>query len=247
MSQVIKVHKVGKWFRLYHKGRPTTIQEALTKRMRGLRPREAKWALRDINFSVRQGKMTGIIGANGSGKSTMLRLLGGVLRPDEGQILTKGRIGGLLELGAGFHHDLTGRENIFVNGIVSGLTRSDVAHRFDEIVAFSELEDDIDYPLRTYSSGMQIRLGFAVAAYSDPEILLIDEVLSVGDVSFQKKCFDRIRQFREEGRTIVFVTHSLDQVQQFCDEAIWINKGSLVDRGKPDQIVSDYLNKMAEN
>lgn len=244
MGRVIRVHQVGKRFKLYPRGRPTTIQETLTRGMRGLRPLEAKWALRDINFVVEQGKMIGIIGANGSGKSTMLRLLGKVLRPDEGRLETRGRIGGLLELGAGFHHDLTGRENIFVNGIVSGLTKSDVANRFNHIVAFSELEDDIDYPLRTYSSGMQMRLGFAVAAFSDPDILLIDEVLSVGDVAFQQKCFDRIRQFREEGRTIIFVTHDLSQIRQFCDEVIWINKGSLMAQGEPDEIIERYLAAM---
>ena len=247
MARVIRVDKVGKSFRLYHRGRPTTMQEAVSKGMRGLRPVQAKWALRDITFTVEQGSMLGIVGSNGSGKSTMLRLLGKVLRPDEGRLATKGRIGGLLELGAGFHHDLTGRENIFVNGIVSGLTKVDVAHRFDHIVAFSELEEYIDYPLRTYSTGMQMRLGFAVAAYSDPEILLIDEVLGVGDVAFQQKCFDRIREFRQEGRTIVFVTHSVEQIQEFCDEALWIDKGKLVKQGDPNEVAGAYLAAMTES
>lgn len=245
MGNVIRVHQVGKKFKLYPKGRPTTIQETIARRLSDFRPiKKAKWALRDISFSVEQGRMIGIIGSNGSGKSTLLRLLGKVLQPDEGRLETRGRVGGLLELGAGFHHDLTGRENIHVNGIVSGLTKAEITRRFNHIVAFSELEDEIDYPLRTYSTGMKMRLGFAVAAYSSVEILLIDEVLSVGDVAFQKKCLNRIHDFRKEGRTIIFVTHDLEQVRQFCDEAMWINRGSLMERGDPNEVVDNYLDAM---
>jgi lipopolysaccharide transport system ATP-binding protein len=199
------------------------------------------WALREVSFSVARGQMLGVIGKNGSGKSTLLRIIGGVGRPDEGTVETNGRIGALLELGTGFHPDLTGRENVFLQGVISGLTRREVRQRFDEIVAFAEIEDFIDNPVRTYSSGMRMRLAFAVAVHTDPDILLIDEVLAVGDLAFRRKCLDRIDGFRREGRTIVLVSHDTSQVKKLCDEALWLHAGKVVAHGKPEKVIRSYV------
>jgi lipopolysaccharide transport system ATP-binding protein len=184
------------------------------------------------------------VGHNGAGKSTLLRLLGGVGRPDEGSLSVQGMVGGLLDIGAGFHPDLTGEENVYVNGIVSGLLRREVAARFADMVAFAELEEVIADPLRTYSTGMKMRLGFAVAAYTNPDILLIDEVLAVGDIAFRQKCFDRIRQFQREGKTIVYVSHDKHQIEQLCDEVILLWKGSVIHHGPPEDIMPVYLEEM---
>ncbi len=185
------------------------------------------------------------MGPNGAGKSTLLRLIGGVGRPDEGQVTVQGRIGALLDLGAGFHPDLTGRENVFVNGVIAGLTRHEVAQRFDAIVDFAELGAFIDNPLRTYSTGMQMRLGFAVAVHIDPEILLIDEILAVGDLAFQRKCLDRIAQFKDEGCTIILVSHDANSIQQLCDEALWLRRGKLVAYGPADVVAGQYVEEMS--
>jgi lipopolysaccharide transport system ATP-binding protein len=189
--------------------------------------------------------MVGVVGPNGAGKSTLLRLLGDVGRPDEGQVTVHGRIGALLDLGVGFHPDLTGRENVFINGVIAGLTRREVAQRFDSIVAFAELEEFIDNPLRTYSTGMQMRLGFAVAAHTDPEILLIDEILAVGDLAFQRKCLDRIDRFKAQGCTIVLVSHDATSIQQLCDEALWLRRGKLVAYGPADVVAEQYIAEMS--
>ncbi len=199
MSIAIAVQGLGRQFRRYHLDRPWTLQEAVQRGLRRMAPAEHFWALREVSFSVAHGHALGVVGPNGAGKSTLLRLLGGVGRPNEGTIEVHGRIGALLELGAGFHPDLTGRENLFINGLISGLTRSEVTTRLDSIVDFAELQDFIDNPLRTYSSGMQMRLAFAVAIHTDPEIFLIDEVLAVGDLSFQRKCLERITQLKRAG------------------------------------------------
>jgi lipopolysaccharide transport system ATP-binding protein len=190
------------------------------------------------------GRALGLIGRNGSGKSSLLRLIGQVGRPDEGQVQTQGRIGALLDLGANFHPELTGRENVFVSGIVAGLTRRQVQERFEAIVAFAELEDFIDSPLRTYSTGMQMRLAFAVAVHTDPQLLLIDEVLAVGDISFQQKCLERIQQFKSEGCTIVYVSHDLTSVTQLCDEVIWLNEGQIMAHNSAEAVVEQYLAAM---
>lgn len=244
MSHVIRVQGISKQFRRFHADRPTTLQEAITRGLRKLKPVEFFWALHDITFNVSKGHMLGVIGPNGAGKSTLLRLIGGVGRPDEGTIQVQGRIGGLLDLGAGFHPDLTGRENVYVNGVISGLTRQEVDRRFDQIIEFSELQEAIDAPLRTYSTGMQMRLGFAVAVHTDPEILLIDEVLAVGDVTFRAKCLERINQFKEEGRTIVFVSHDTNQIQNFCDEALWLRTGQIMAYGETEDVIERYLTEM---
>jgi lipopolysaccharide transport system ATP-binding protein len=188
--------------------------------------------------------MAGIIGPNGSGKSTLLRLIGGVGRPDEGSISVKGKIGALFDLGAGFHQNLSGRDNIYISGVVAGLTRRQISRRFDEIVSFSELEHFLDNPLRTYSSGMKMRLAFAVAANIDPEILLIDEVLSVGDLSFQSRCLERIQQIKQRGCTVLLVSHDIDQVKRFCDSVIWIKEGLLKRHGSPPEVIQAYAEEM---
>ena len=241
MDNAIVVENVGKVFYRYHSDRPWTLYEALLGGLRRLGPAERFWGLRNVSFTVAPGRMVGVIGRNGAGKSTLLRLLGGISRPDEGSVKVNGRIGALLSLGAGFHHDLTGRENIFINGLISGLTRREVAQQFDSIVAFSELQESIDNPLRTYSSGMQMRLAFAVAAHIEPDILLIDEVLAVGDFAFQRKCMERINQFKAAGCTIILVSHDTTLVREICDEALWIRDGHLKAHGAPDMVVDRYL------
>jgi len=245
MSDAIAVRHLGKCFRRHHADRPNTLKEALLHGLRRIGPAENFWALRDVSFSIAAGRMVGVIGPNGAGKSTLLRLIGGVGRPDEGSVTVRGRIGALLDLGAGFHPDLTGRENVFINGVISGLTRYNVARRFDSIVAFAELEGFIDNPLRTYSTGMQMRLGFAVAAHTDPEILLIDEILAVGDLAFQRKCLDRIAQFKAQGCTIILVSHDAGSIQRLCDEALWLRQGKLVACGPADVVAGQYVAEMS--
>jgi lipopolysaccharide transport system ATP-binding protein len=242
VNSVIEAQNIGKKFRRYSGDRPYTLQEAVVKGLRGMRPIEYQWALRQVNFDVKKGMMLGVIGHNGAGKSTLLRLLGHIGLPDEGSLSVRGTVGGLLEIGAGFHSDLTGTENVYVNAIISGLLRSEVDDLFEDIVAFAELEDVIDEPLRTYSTGMKMRLGFAIAAHTDPDILLIDEVLAVGDASFRQKCIERIRQFKKRGKTIVYVSHDIQQVQMICDEVIQLQNGKIVQHGEPKQVVSTYLN-----
>jgi lipopolysaccharide transport system ATP-binding protein len=245
MSDAIVVRGLGKQFRRYHADRPVTLKEALLHGLRRLGPAEQFWALRNVSFSIAPGCMVGVIGPNGAGKSTLLRLVGGVGRPDEGNVKVNGRIGALLDLGAGFHPDLTGRENVFVNGVISGFTRREVARRFDSIVAFAELEQFIDNPLRTYSTGMQMRLAFAIAAHMEPEILLIDEVLAVGDMAFQRKCLERIAQFKAEGCTIILVSHDATMVQQLCDQVLWLRAGQVAAYGEADVVVGQYVAEMS--
>ncbi len=250
MKDAIVVNNLSKWFRRYRPDRPWTLQEAVlgaARRggLRRLRPVEQFWGLRDVSFNVPAGRVVGVVGANGSGKSTLLRLIGGVGRPDTGTIEVNGRIGALLDLGAGFHPDLTGRENVFVAGVVAGLTRRAVTERFDSIVAFAELGEFIDHPLRTYSTGMQMRLAFAVAVHVAPEILLIDEVLSVGDLGFQRKCLDRIAEFRAQGCSILLVSHEASLVRDLCDEALWLSNGRLVLRGKAAYVVDSYVEQVS--
>jgi len=245
MDPIVTVSNVGKSYRRYHPDRPGTIQEAVAKGLRRMRHLERFWGLRDISFTVPAGRTVGIVGANGSGKSTLLRLIGGVGRPDTGHIDVHGRIGALLDLSAGFHPELTGRENAILAGILNGLTRKQVLERMDEIVAFAEVEDALDNPIRTFSSGMQMRLGFAVAVHTQPDILLIDEALSVGDISFQKKCLDRMQQIKASGCAILLVSHESSTVEDFCDDAIWLNAGRLIAQGSATDIVRQYQAGMA--
>jgi lipopolysaccharide transport system ATP-binding protein len=239
MDSII-VSNVGKTYRRYHPDRPGTIQAAVAAGLRRMQHVERFWGLRDVSFRVAEGSTVGLIGANGSGKSTLLRLIGGVGRPDTGSITVNGRIGALLDLGAGFHPDLTGRENAVLAGILNGLSRKEVLARMDEIVAFAEVEDALDNPIRTFSSGMQMRLAFSVAVHTEPDILLIDEALSVGDISFQKKCLDRITAIKATGCSILLVSHEGSTVEEFCDEAVWLAGGQLVAQGKSADIVRQY-------
>jgi ABC-2 type transport system ATP-binding protein len=232
----IHVEDIGKKFRRYRE-RPTSIKQRFTRRRVKA---EDFWALREVTFDVAEGSTTGLIGENGSGKTTLLKIMAGILRPTEGRVVTRGRIAALLELGAGFHPELTGRENVFLNASILGLSRKETEAKFDEIVEFAELEDFIDNQVKFYSSGMFVRLGFAVAVHVDPQILLVDEVLAVGDEAFQRKCLDRIQQFQREGRTIVFVTHAADLVREICDQAVMLAKGRIHAAGEPDEVVREY-------
>ncbi|MGE5657339.1 MAG: ABC transporter ATP-binding protein [Actinomycetota bacterium] len=244
MQNAIIVEGLGKEFSRYSTQRPYTIMEAALAGWRHMKPKTKFWALRDISFTVAPGKMLGIVGKNGAGKSTLLQLIGGVGRANEGRVKVKGRIGALLDLGVGFHYELTGRENVFVAGVVAGLTRKEVARRFDEIVEFAELGKSIDNPVRTYSSGMQMRLGFAVAVHTDPDILLIDEFLSVGDLAFQSKCLERIAEFKAKGCAIILISHKANQIEEFCDEALWLQQGRIFAQGDPKTIVREYIAQM---
>ena len=198
------------------------------------------WALRRVNMTISKGEMIGIIGQNGAGKSTMLKLVARVLRPTEGRIVVIGKVAPLLEFGAGFHPDLTGRENVYLNGALLGFTREEMEEKFNRIVDFAELWDFIDVPMRNYSSGMWARLGFAVATDVEPDILLVDEVLSVGDESFQRKSFARMQEFRDRGATILFVSHSMDLIEAMCHRAAWINHGSLAAIGDSKEVIREY-------
>ncbi len=240
MSLALKVSGLGKQYRLYHSDRAMTWQSAVVNGFRRIRPKEKFWAIRDLSIELPRGKALGVVGSNGAGKSTLLRLVSGVIKPDVGQIRTNGRIGGLLGVGVGFHFELTGRENVMVNGVIAGMTKNEVRECMDDIIRFSELEHVIDDPLRTYSSGMRMRLGFSVVAHTNPDILLIDEVLAVGDQKFQKKCVERIRQFKSTQSTILLVSHSPDQIRSVCDEALWINNGQRVMYGEVDEVLHAY-------
>ena len=226
MSTALAVNDLWKSYRLYHE-RNQYLKAAILK-MRRSRYEEF-WALKDINFEVPTGSTFGVIGSNGSGKSTLLKTMAGILVPEKGEVLIDGRVSALLELGAGFHPELSGRENVFLNGAILGLSKKEITARFDDIVEFAGLADFIDTPVKNYSSGMFVRLGFAVAAHVEPDVLLIDEVLSVGDESFQRRCAEKIEEFRRDGRTIVFVSHGLGQVEQLCQDVAWIEKGELQD------------------
>ncbi len=244
MRQAVIVQNLGKRFNRYHAQRPRTIMEAALSGLRRMKPAERFWALRNVSFTVSPGEMLGILGKNGAGKSTLLQLVGSVGRPDEGRVKVNGRIGALLDLGAGFHPDLTGRENLYVSAVVAGLTRREVARRFDAIVEFAELQASIDTPLRTYSTGMQMRLAFAVAVHTDPDVLLVDEFLSVGDLAFQAKCLERITQLKAQGCAIVLISHSTEQIQQLCDRALWLRQGQVVAYGEPEVVAGQYVAQM---
>jgi ABC-type polysaccharide/polyol phosphate transport system ATPase subunit len=233
----VRVSGVSKTFRLYHE-RASSLKERIVNRRRAAY--EEFWALKDISLEIHTSETAGLIGANGSGKTTLLKLVAGIIRPTSGRIETRGRIASLLELGAGFHPDLTGRENVYLNASILGLSRKETDKYFDQIVAFAELEPFIDMQVRHYSSGMYVRLGFAVAVHVDPEILIVDEVLAVGDEAFQRRCLGRIRDFQRDGRTIVFVTHAVDIVREICTRAFFLEKGVLVAEGRPSDVVDTF-------
>ena len=240
----IEVINVTKVYRRYARRKQfATLKSALLKGslIQDLQPDETFPALQGVSFNVAAGRTFGIIGRNGSGKSTALKLVAGITKPTTGTVNVKGRISALIELGAGFHPEISGRENVFINGIMLGLTKREVARRFDEIVEFAELQDFIDAPVKTYSSGMYMRLGFAVAIHVDPDVLLVDEVLAVGDEGFTHKCLDKFGEFKRRGKTILLVTHSLSLVERFCDEALWLDSGKVRGAGDPRRVVGAYL------
>ena len=260
MSAVISIENVCKSYRLGTIG-SGTLREDLQSwwhRVRG-RPDPNRrldrthlpveghtlWALQDVSLSVEQGEVLGIIGRNGAGKSTLLKILSRVTAPTSGRIRVKGRVASLLEVGTGFHPELTGRENVFLNGAILGMTKAEVARKFDEIVAFSEIEDFIDTPVKRYSSGMYVRLAFAVAAHLDPEILVVDEVLAVGDAGFQKRCLGKMGDVAKSGRTVLFVSHNMPSILTLCTQAVWMGNGRTQRAGEPDEVVKAYLSSVS--
>ena len=244
MTPAIDVINVSKVYRRYaRKKQFATLKSAILdgSLLGDLKPDETFQALKNVSFAVPKGCTYGVIGSNGSGKSTLLKCVAGITRPTEGDVKVDGRISALIELGAGFHPEISGRENIFINGIMLGLTKKEIQRRFDEIVDFADMQDFIDAPVKTYSSGMYMRLGFAVAVHVDPEVLLVDEVLAVGDQSFTHKCLDKFAEFRRRNKSILLVTHSLDLVEKFCDTAHWLNKGVTKGEGDPKRVVAAYV------
>ncbi|HEX9639105.1 MAG TPA: ABC transporter ATP-binding protein [Acidobacteriota bacterium] len=236
--------QVSKVYRRYaHQRQFQTLKSALLglDLFQQLRPEETFRALDRVSFAVEHGETFGIIGRNGAGKSTSLKLIAGTAKPNAGRVAVEGRVSALIELGAGFHPEISGRENVFINGIMLGLSKREIKDKFDSIVRFAELEDFIDNPVKTYSSGMYMRLGFAVAVHVEPDVLLVDEVLAVGDAAFQHKCLDRMNAFRRQGKTIIFVSHGLDVVDQFCDRVAWIHHGQLKRIGDSRRVIDAYL------
>jgi ABC-type polysaccharide/polyol phosphate transport system ATPase subunit len=241
-----EIHVDGVSRRFVVRAREThTLKELLVAR--GRTGAQEVWALRDVTLTITAGESVGLVGRNGSGKSTLLRLIAGIIKPTDGRVDTGGRVGSLLELGAGFHPDFTGRENVELNGMLQGLTRSRIRERFDEIVAFAELEHAIDRPVRTYSSGMTMRLGFAIAAFLEADVLLLDEVFAVGDESFQRKCFGVIAAFKERGGTILFVSHDASAVERLCDRAVLLREGRLVFDGPVHEAITRYRRALADD
>ena len=237
----IKVTHVSKDFKLYY-DRANTLKEKLLFFSKKNKSKDTLLhVLQDINLSIEKGESVALIGTNGSGKSTLLKLMTKIIYPNKGKITTNGKLTSLLELGAGFHDDFTGRENIYFNASIFGLTKKEIDEKVDEIIEFSELQEFIDNPVRTYSSGMYMRLAFSVAINVQADILLIDEILAVGDQHFQEKCFNKLKELKESGKTIVIVTHSMNQVKQFCDRAIWLYKGKVKMDGNVDQVLEEYL------
>ena len=246
----IALRDVTKLYRRYaYRRQFSTLKSALLKGSLAseLEPREVLRAVDGVSLEVAPGTTIGLIGRNGSGKSTLLKLVAGITKPTAGTVRVRGRISALIELGAGFHPEISGRENIFINGVMLGLTKREIAQRFDEIVEFAEIEDFIDSPVKTYSSGMYMRLGFAVAVHVDPDVLLIDEVLAVGDEGFSLKCLDKFADFKRRGKTIVLVTHGLSLVERYCDEAVWVDAGRIRGHGDPRHVVHAYTTDVARS
>src|SRR5687767_7124040 len=242
-APAIQLVNVSKVYRKYGKKHFATLKSALLQRsiLDELQPTDTFTALDNLSMAVPAGATLGLIGRNGSGKSTALKLVAGITKPTAGTVTVRGRISALIELGAGFHPEISGRENVFINGIMLGLSKREIGARFDEIVEFAELKEFIDAPVKTYSSGMYMRLGFAVAIHVDPDVLLVDEVLAVGDEGFTHKCLDKFGEFKRRGRTILLVTHSLGLVERFCDEALWLDGGQMKTIGDPKRVVGAYI------
>lgn len=246
----ISFDNVSKRYRISQRGYRTLREDAynLSSRLIRLRKGSEKdhiWALKDVSFQVDKGERLGIIGPNGAGKTTVLRILSGITKPTEGTVSVRGRMGVLIELQAGFHPELTGRENVYLNGSVLGMTRKEIRRKFDAIVDFAELRDFMDTPVKRYSSGMMVRLGFSVAVHVDPEVLLVDEVLAVGDINFQRKCFERMLRFHSEKHAIVFVSHNMASVLSLCTRVIWLDKGIIREAGDPSDVIANYTSEMS--
>ncbi len=244
----IRVENLSK---LYHIGQRESAYKTLRESIMNLFSRrdgkpDTFWALKDVSFQVKRGEAVGIIGRNGAGKTTLLKILTRITEPTEGIAEIHGRVGSLLEVGTGFHPELTGRENIFLNGAILGMTKNEIKRKFDEIVAFAEIEKFMDTPVKRYSSGMYVRLAFAVAAHLEPEILLVDEVLAVGDVGFQKKCLGKMGDVAKEGRTVLFVSHNMGAIRGLCQRTVWINDGHILDDGETQRVVSRYMNAVTK-
>src|SRR5574337_1280965 len=239
----IRVEGVSRRFRIRAK-EARTLKDLFVQR--GRTYATDVWTLHAVSVHVERGEAVGLVGRNGSGKTTLLRLIAGIIRPTSGRVVSEGRVGSLLELGAGFHEDFTGRENVFLNGAIQGLARAEIRRRFDEIVAFAELEHAIDRPVRTYSSGMTMRLGFAIAAFLDADILLLDEVFAVGDEAFQRKCFGRIFRFKQDGGTIVFVSHDAQAVELLCERSVFLDGGRVAFDGPTREAVARYRRVLAD-
>jgi lipopolysaccharide transport system ATP-binding protein len=253
--KAIRVHQLGKQYRLGAAAKAErNLTETLLASLKGIanlfRGRSASttefWALRDVSFEVEPGEVVGIIGRNGAGKSTLLKLLSQITEPTTGRAELRGRLGSLLEVGTGFHPELTGRENIFLNGSILGMSRAEIQRHFDEIVAFADLEKFLDTPVKRYSSGMYVRLAFAIAAHLQPEILILDEVLAVGDAQFQKKCLNKMKDVSRDGKTVLFVSHDLSAIRRLCKRAILLSQGKLIADGDTDSVASTYLNTEAQ-
>ena len=251
MPLAVKIEDLSKRYRIggLHPGY-MTFREALAglmsapfqkQRGNGLTASDTIWALKNLNLEIQEGELVGIIGRNGAGKSTLLKILSRITKPTKGRVEMKGRVGSLLEVGTGFHPDLTGRENIFLSGAILGMRKAEIERKFDQIVAFSEIEKFINTPVKWYSSGMYVRLGFSVAAYLEPEILMMDEVLAVGDAAFQQKCLDKMREIRKQGRTILFVSHDMAAITRLCKRAVLIEHGRIAADGEPHDVVKQYL------
>ena len=246
MAYAITLERVSKSYRLWgRRSQFATLKSALLKHDLKLEPESSVVALKSVSFFVDRGEAFGIIGRNGSGKSSLLKIISGILKPSGGNVRVNGRIAALIELGAGFHPEITGRENVYINGIMLGLSKREIESRFDRIVDFSGIGPFIDQPVKTYSSGMYVRLGFAVAVHVDPDILLIDEVLAVGDEEFSQKCVAKIQEMKYRGVTLVFVTHQLDQVRKLCDRAMWLDHGEITSIGDPVRVVDQYLQNVS--
>lgn len=241
MTVAVKVDHVSKSFRMYHE-RNQTLKSAI---MRGRRSvHEDFWALDDVSFDVPAGSTFGLIGSNGSGKSTLLKCLANIYFPNKGAITHFGKIAAMLEVGSGFHSELSGRENVFLNGSILGMSKKEVTRKFDEILSFSGVEQFIDQPVKNYSSGMYVRLGFAIAINVDPDILVVDEVLAVGDAEFQEKCFQKFQEFKKAGKTVILVSHSMDTVKTMCDQAAWLSHGRLKAVGKAAPTIKAYMDSL---
>ncbi|NER00344.1 MAG: ABC transporter ATP-binding protein [Cyanothece sp. SIO2G6] len=258
---IIRVENLGKKYIIGHqqqKEKYTTLRDVVANGVKGLTHRfspkskvqnpesEEFWALKDVSFEIKQGDRVGIIGRNGAGKSTLLKILSRITEPTTGRIQIKGRVASLLEVGTGFHPELTGRENIYLNGAILGMGKHEIRRKFDEIVAFAEVEKFLDTPVKRYSSGMYVRLAFAVAAHLEPEILVVDEVLAVGDAQFQKKCLGKMEDVGKEGRTVLFVSHNMGTINQLCKDAIWLNQGQLIAFQETSKIISKYLSQNSQ-